>query len=122
MAGPERTCPDTATRGAKPTIVGDGAKIRVGDVVVDYLADPQGLRGVAASGAGSENALGEIGGAEEDRTPDLRIANASLSQLSYGPTRRRTKGASGVARLLSIGGGAVKRLIQENARIVEHGP
>ena len=26
------------------------------------------------------------GGAEEDRTPDLRIANATLSQLSYGPT------------------------------------
>ena len=27
-----------------------------------------------------------FGGAEEDRTPDLRIANATLSQLSYGPT------------------------------------
>ena len=27
---------------------------------------------------------GEVGGAEEDRTPDLRIANATLSQLSYG--------------------------------------
>ena len=26
------------------------------------------------------------GGAEEDRTPDLRVANATLSQLSYGPT------------------------------------
>jgi hypothetical protein len=26
-----------------------------------------------------------IGGAEEDRTPDLRIANATLSQLSYRP-------------------------------------
>ena len=25
------------------------------------------------------------GGAEEDRTPDLRIANATLSQLSYSP-------------------------------------
>ena len=25
------------------------------------------------------------GGPEEDRTPDLRIANAALSQLSYGP-------------------------------------
>ena len=25
------------------------------------------------------------GGAEEDRTPDLRIANATLSRLSYGP-------------------------------------
>lgn len=26
-----------------------------------------------------------VGGAEEDRTPDLRIANATLSQLSYRP-------------------------------------
>jgi hypothetical protein len=25
------------------------------------------------------------GGAEEDRTPDLRVANATLSQLSYRP-------------------------------------
>jgi hypothetical protein len=30
-----------------------------------------------------------IGGAEEDRTPDLRIANATLSQLSYRPTQSR---------------------------------
>ena len=29
---------------------------------------------------------GEIGGAEGDRTLDLRIANATLSQLSYRPT------------------------------------
>ena len=28
---------------------------------------------------------GRIGGAEGSRTPDLRIANATLSQLSYGP-------------------------------------
>ena len=28
------------------------------------------------------------GGAEEDRTPDLRIANATLSQLSYRPEER----------------------------------
>ena len=27
----------------------------------------------------------DIGGAEEDRTPDLFIANAALSQLSYRP-------------------------------------
>ena len=26
------------------------------------------------------------GGAEGGRTPDLRVANAALSQLSYGPT------------------------------------
>ena len=29
---------------------------------------------------------GKVGGAEEDRTPDLSVANAALSQLSYGPT------------------------------------
>ena len=29
--------------------------------------------------------FGIFGGAEEDRTPDLRIANATLSQLSYRP-------------------------------------
>ena len=28
---------------------------------------------------------GLIGGAEGNRTPDLRIANATLSHLSYGP-------------------------------------
>jgi hypothetical protein len=28
----------------------------------------------------------DCGGDEEDRTPDLRIANATLSQLSYVPT------------------------------------
>ena len=29
-----------------------------------------------------------IGGAEGDRTPDLCIANAALSQLSYSPMRQ----------------------------------
>ena len=29
------------------------------------------------------------GGEEEDRTPDLRIANATLSQLSYAPISPR---------------------------------
>jgi hypothetical protein len=29
------------------------------------------------------------GGEEEDRTPDLRIANATLSQLSYPPNESR---------------------------------
>src|SRR5262245_26210645 len=30
------------------------------------------------------------GGAERDRTANLRVANAALSQLSYGPERRQT--------------------------------
>ena len=35
------------------------------------------------------DALGRLnGGAEGDRTLDLRIANATLSQLSYRPTTR----------------------------------
>src|SRR3569832_2820507 len=29
-----------------------------------------------------------IGGSEEERTPDLRIANATLSQLSYRPMQK----------------------------------
>jgi hypothetical protein len=33
--------------------------------------------------------MGEVGGPEEDRTPDLLIANEALSQLSYGPTEGR---------------------------------
>jgi hypothetical protein len=31
--------------------------------------------------------LKTIGGAEEDRTPDLDIANVALSQLSYCPNK-----------------------------------
>ena len=50
----------------------------------------QGMAPVTATGTRSAAKdpifQGGIGGAEEDRTPDLRIANASLSQLSYGPT------------------------------------
>ena len=38
------------------------------------------------------------GGAEGDRTLDLRIANATLSQLSYRPTARRAILASGLGR------------------------
>jgi hypothetical protein len=34
-------------------------------------------------------ALNLSGGDEEDRTPDLRIANATLSQLSYVPDKPR---------------------------------
>ena len=39
----------------------------------------------SALGALQAGGLGD-GGAEGSRTPDLRIANATLSQLSYGPT------------------------------------
>ena len=39
----------------------------------------------------------DLGGAEGDRTPDLRIANATLSQLSYGPVSRLRHFASSAA-------------------------
>jgi hypothetical protein len=35
-----------------------------------------------------------IGGAEEGRTPGLRIANAALCQLSYCPTARKNTASS----------------------------
>ena len=52
------------------------------------------------------------GGAEGDRTPDLRIANATLSQLSYGPisldnSRQRPRFLGG--RTMGIAPCAVKR-------------
>ena len=40
-------------------------------------------------GAARWRPLVSFGGEEEDRTPDLRIANATLSQLSYPPTTAR---------------------------------
>ncbi len=36
----------------------------------------------------------EVEATEEDRTPDLRIANAALSQLSYGPVNANITQAS----------------------------
>jgi hypothetical protein len=47
------------------------------------------------------------GGAEGDRTLDLRIANATLSQLSYRPTRRAilagpTQGFKGFRGLFAV--------------------
>src|SRR5690606_8775548 len=38
------------------------------------------------------------GGAEGDRPPDLRIANATLSQLSYGPVPGNGRGTRGSRR------------------------
>ena len=43
------------------------------------------------------------GGAEGDRTLDLRIANATLSQLSYRPTRVQTPDGSGRRGILKTG-------------------
>ncbi|SUS05356.1 hypothetical protein DF3PA_10146 [Candidatus Defluviicoccus seviourii] len=59
----------------------------------------------ALAGTGEENqrrtgAFLNRGGAEGGRTPDLRIANATLSQLSYGPETRFKRG-----RIMGAGSG-----------------
>ena len=54
----------------------------------------------------TDQGLSRGGGDEEDRTPDLRIANATLSQLSYVP---------GTANYIAIGAGgqrAMRRFTQ----------
>ena len=50
------------------------------------LTLPAGLRfGRPAAGVAREISLGLVGGAGRDRTDDLRLAKAALSQLSYSP-------------------------------------
>ena len=52
----------------------------------------------------------EYGGDEGDRTLDLRIANATLSQLSYRPTRvHRPRMGSGRRGILKTRDGSGKR-------------
>ncbi len=52
------------------------------DIGIKKPREPYWLRGFGTS----LDLLGVLfGGEEEDRTPDLRIANATLSQLSYPP-------------------------------------
>jgi hypothetical protein len=61
--------------------------------------------------------IADIGGAEEDRTPDLFIANEALSQLSYGPNAFAGSHAAGThcpafyttLIIQAIGGGCAKR-------------
>jgi hypothetical protein len=48
-----------------------------------------GLDQVCGKGKGWLSLAENNGGAEEGRTPGLRIANAALCQLSYCPTRKR---------------------------------
>ena len=52
-------------------------------LVITYYADRDMLGLVSDE---DYEAFNFNGGEEEDRTPDLRIANATLSQLSYPPT------------------------------------
>ena len=55
-------------------------------VIAAAVRGPLERAGVAMASC-SRRTKWRFGGAEGDRTPDLRIANATLSQLSYGPTR-----------------------------------
>src|ERR1700752_5014147 len=48
-----------------------------------------------------------VGGAEGDRTLDLRIANATLSQLSYRPTKKAGDFSTGETRRAGYGYDAV---------------
>ena len=53
------------------------------------------------------------GGAERDRTANLRVANAALSQLSYGPTNQSSYGLTnqlsyGPTNRLVLSGGATR--------------
>ena len=58
--------------------------------------------------------FGENGGDDEDRTHDLRIANAALSQLSYPPTR----GADYSKNLLQGIDGRARQISQAPTRIM----
>ena len=50
------------------------------------LPTPRVARGKTRNDKANREQLAlKSGGDEEDRTPDLRIANAALSQLSYPP-------------------------------------
>src|SRR5690606_30876104 len=51
-------------------------------------ADDRAARRASRTGCDASTVPGRFGGAEGDRTLDLRIANAALSQLSYCPTGR----------------------------------
>ena len=45
-----------------------------------------------------------VGGASRDRTDDLRVANATLSQLSYGPIPLEGPGTTHATRNLRVVG------------------
>ena len=59
---------------------------------------------LAISGQVWTLARSRFGGAEGDRTPDLRIANATLSHLSYGPALARGDETRGPGKI----GGTVR--------------
>ena len=60
---------------------------KIGALTLDHLVTSTSQRDDTADDDASTDAeiaklLTEIGGRQEDRTPDLRVANAALSQLS----------------------------------------
>ena len=63
--------------------------VHVAALLRSYGATAGNFRLVSALAGLPAEALAEAGGAVGDRTPDLRNAIATLSQLSYGPTLPR---------------------------------
>ena len=61
----------------------------------DVLAEPVYHELRASRTPPGNTSLWKHGGAEGGRTPDLRIANATLSQLSYGPIKCIAAGGAG---------------------------
>ena len=72
-----------------PALPGTALKRVLRDVPRTSLVEPGSL--IAAPSPQIQKATAKeafvFGGDEEDRTPDLRIANATLSQLSYVPKK-----------------------------------
>src|SRR5690554_3646442 len=60
--------------------------------------------------------LGFFGGAEGNRTPDLCIANAALSQLSYSPSKR-DEGALTIASKKRVASQTHKKKRELSARV-----
>ncbi len=68
--------------------VGNGRFGSIADLLINVsLLSAFGRKADVTSTEDTLTYEGQIGGVEEDRTPDLRIANAALSHLSYDPTR-----------------------------------
>src|SRR5204862_7171879 len=81
--------------GAQPSVIKplDGAAPTYAKASAGSLLSSRILAGLPAEAPSGAKA----GGAEGDRTPDLRNAIATLSQLSYGPTSSVPLGETSLA-------------------------
>jgi hypothetical protein len=67
------------------------------------MDEPGGSHELASSRDSSLLRTAGAGGASRDRTDDLRVANATLSQLSYGPSLK-PRALYQVRTLVGLGG------------------